>query len=83
MVGQIGICHRALPQDMALKRQVTRMAAGLRKAGSATIIRCPCAGHSYARDKSTTALPHAQNGFTCNGVYEHERVQEFWLTVVR
>jgi hypothetical protein len=34
MVAQIGICHRALFQDAALKRRVTGMAEGLRKAGS-------------------------------------------------
>ena len=32
MVSQIGMFHRPLPQDAALKRQVTGMAAGLRKA---------------------------------------------------
>ncbi len=36
MIGQAWICHPALPQDMALERQVTGMAAGLRKAGSSS-----------------------------------------------
>jgi hypothetical protein len=42
MIGEIELCHRRLPQKMALERLVTGLATGLRKAGNAgttTIIR--------------------------------------------